>query len=208
MDNIAPYVLERLDRWYSNRIKKGYTSELERKIIRGVTEDLISTSPQLLVGMIATGSLGKLTREEKFDQAKTYFSDLYEILNRVEELKDNTEIPKAVFNEYFEQTINSLEVGKKFIEKVGEHAQREPLDNFRDGEIDQIFLEVFEGAEGFSNFALGIGNAIFISLELLKIRGKISQERYDLGKGAYEVVRRYMFPIYEAVFGDIKSPTP
>ena len=143
------HVLQRIDEWYSNRIRKNYTQEFEEELIKDIDSELEQNLPNFKdksYSLKHCFSLGHLV-----NLAKNYFTFAYNVINSLDEMSSRS---SGMFQEYYLPMIEPIFPIKAFVENVREKASKVFPDKLEDKLIEESFKEIFRNENDFANIAL------------------------------------------------------
>lgn len=154
------YALNRLDKWYSDRIVERYTPEAADKIIRGILDELSDCPDSDYVSLESARSVVRETLSSSFviEKSRNYLSMVYSGIERLREglsasfekdtfnLKDFPGRDREMILRYFEHA-NLL---GDFVNAVRKKSVEVSPSEVSDSEIDFLFLNIFGGCEKFS----------------------------------------------------------
>ncbi len=201
MEQPVEYVLERLDQWCLNRIEKHYTDEVQKEMQDHVSEHLLH--PFVLPRGLGIKILEQYKREEQIEMARGYFSKTCTTLDSL--LKSvSEEIPEDLMETYVNPMVREYKRLKEFISKVREKCNEVFPDELEDEYINQAFLEVFGGHEGYAEFRIAIANTMPFLATLKVKQGLLPSGSDEYVKTVYEATNKKAHYLSEKLFGDIR----
>ena len=206
------YALERLDQWYADRMEKGYSDELMKRIevdltlfLEGDNELRERLSPMMEIVR------SKLSKESQVREAQSYFTNAYASLEgMIEGVSVNghtlDKFPEGVRNEYIQPLEEGFEKMRDFVCRIRRRASKNQGAKVTNEEVNQEFSETFQDHGGFTMFCQRYMRSLLPMMDLQVRAGTINQEQFEIARDLTQVLGEVAIPIMsEAVFGDIEA---
>ncbi len=196
------YVLQRLDKWYSDRLRRGYTAEFAEDLIKKLTCSSSASGNSFL-----NFSLNLLlSPEAQIESAKTCFTNGYAQLERIMggtslEGAFLSEVPIGIREEYVDPVFKSFRLFDSFVERVRDSVRHDFDKAISDSDIDRNFLETFGDYRFFSGFII---STLRKSLPLFDVISE-SKAQNDFMSGIIETAITVLPYVHERILGDLKK---
>jgi hypothetical protein len=206
------YVLQVLDKWYSERVKKSYTkNDADRLEIEAVNildslegfsvEERIELEPELL---------GRCSVDAMVEEAGSYFSRAYAT---VEGLKEGLELsgqrisdlPEGVRKEYLDDPLKSYEPMQRFVTSVRKRSQDKFPEDLTFEDIDKSFIETFGNCNNFISFSNSLLNSGLVLVDFAVSQGRLPRKAYDYTEKFIKILRPFNMEFLRKTFGDLES---
>ncbi|MBT4166189.1 hypothetical protein HOE04_04080 [archaeon] len=202
------YALERLDEWYADRFRNHYTDDVAIEMMGHVVASAKKINDEGLESVLHS-VLNGFSREEQIKDAERYFSQTYATMEAMVEgmsigefnLK---EVPPGVKEEYFDPVLRQYEKLQRFVEQVRKISDQDLSMEITEDDINQTFMDVMGGHEGFSEFSQTYIESFPILFDLLTANGSMPRKLSDLAMTLLNITKEKIPYMTEAVFGDLK----
>ena len=208
------YVLERLDLWYFDRVKRNYTPETADELTKKTKEFITSEAHfkdkdywfRIVDAIDQVES--RLSTREFF--TRSYSSVMESGINRM--IMDHLNLtlhPEGFKQEYIDPVIQHSRKFKSFVDSVRQCLSYETPSDFGkelcDDEIDQKYIEAFGNAKGLSDFWTRYASLAIIVYDYDLRRGAIARETHDLDTSYYKIIRFQQPIFFQAIFSDLEK---
>jgi len=206
------YVLQVLNRWYSQRIKNSYTQDDSNKLgiaAIGILDSLEGVSFEEK-NRLRPDLLKRCSIESQVAEAGSYFSRAYATLEAFQEgFEINgqrlSDVPEGVRQEYLEDTLRAYGPMQRFVNLVRAKSKNKFPEDLEFKDIDESFIETFGNCDNFIDFSILLLDSGRVLLDYAIATGKISKKAYAYMDKFVDVLKPFHRRFLRKAFGDLES---
>ena len=197
-------VLKRLDDWYSDRIRRNYTSEVAREVRIQISQAMRKRKE--LSDLVSSELLETYSPANVLKISEKYWSKTYSGIEAfmdgasLEEINLN-QLSKGVKEEYVAPSIEHFKKLKVFVDKLRE--QYKVKENLSDEDIDKKLINHFGSVENYAEFSRESFKALPFFMRAFN-KG-VPKEEFETQTKYCEAVSEVVPYLAGAIFSDLKS---
>ncbi|MBM3234525.1 hypothetical protein FJZ19_05540 [Candidatus Pacearchaeota archaeon] len=199
------YVLKRLDEWYYTRYKRAFR-KADAKNLEGIAMqalDSIKTTDLDFVEELRRQIPQMYSRNTLLKKSKIFFSGFYYQLETSMEA-DLSIIPEGIRNEYFQGVLDVKRKLDDFVNCTRQKAEEVFPNELSDEHINEAFLQVFGGLEGYITSGRDAYKAVLLMINYLVASRKVPQALFDFHKELFALSGDFLRNLSRRMFSQIK----
>jgi len=200
------YVLQALDKWYASRVTKTYNQDDAQAILIKVLASLynkdrinLDIRSKVIETLIEEASF-----EKQFKTASSYFSKKYATIEFIYEQFKQTP-PEPIAQKFIQLTFDAYREIDRFVNLVRKRADKTFPDELNETDINNSFIETFDGWRGFAESIYSISQAAIHTIAHGTTVGAITPFEYEFIKELVPLLTQMEIVFSQRNFGDLEK---